>query len=98
MRAKLEFDTTDEEDSREFKRCVNATNAYSVIQAIAHDIFRPYRKHGYQDFKIQKMIDNCPTFKDADGDETDHCSEIISLLEDKFYELLSDYNIDLSDL
>jgi hypothetical protein len=76
----LQFNLEDPQTNRAFKRACSATDAYQVLDCIANEIFRPARKHGYDD---ESLNDN---------------EEVIGKLEDMFYELLCEYNINLDDL
>lgn len=76
----LKFNLEDPHANRAFKRACSATDAYQVLDCIANDIFRPARKHGYDD---ESLNDN---------------EEVIGKLEDMFYELLKEYDINLDDL
>lgn len=96
MRAKLTFDLSDPDDRNEFTRCTKATDAYIALWDIGQEIFRPHRKHGYSDSRVQELIDKCPTFKTKDG-ETDYCSEVIEKLEEMFYEILREHGINLDE-
>lgn len=92
MKATLEFNLDKTEERLAHKRCVNADGAYLALHCVANEIFRPHRKHGY-DMDIQKYIE-------ADDTQTgdNNCLDVISKLEDRFYELLERYSINLSDL
>jgi hypothetical protein len=97
MKATLEFDLDDYEDEMKHKRAVNSTNAYIVLSQIANEIFRPHRKHGYHG-EIQEKLDKCGSATDENGFEIGNGEEVISLLEDKFYSILVEHDINLSDL
>jgi hypothetical protein len=45
----LKFNLEDPHANRAFKRACSATDAYLVLHCIANEIFRPARKHGYDD-------------------------------------------------
>ena len=49
---------------------------------IAQNIFRPARKHGYSDPKLEALL-------------TDQSADLVGLLEEKFYEILAERGIDL---
>ncbi len=83
---KLEFDLNEPHEKNEAKRAVHATEAYTALRDIADYIFRPARKHGYPDQDLQKLVETTDSFA------------VIDILEDKFYEILRDNNIDLDDL
>lgn len=101
--AKLEFDLDDycdSDDRSEFTRAVKASHAYGAIWDIAQDVFRPARKHGYNDKKIEDLITKAGTHKD-DPEwpeiESSVGADLIQELEQKFYKILSDHNINLDE-
>lgn len=90
----IEFTFDDNMDSdelnyqkKDLEMMMNAANAHRALNAIADDIFRPHRKHGYSNENIQELID-----------KNDEASTVIGLLEEHFYDVLKDYNIDLEDV
>jgi len=92
-KATLKFNLNDPDDRSEHKRAVNATNVYIALNEIANEVFRPARKHGYQDSKLNKMIE-----LSGENEEGYNIVELaIGMLEDKFYEILSSRGIDLDD-
>ena len=97
MKAILKFNLDDHEDKMEYKRAMNGTNAYIALHRIANEIFRPHRKHGYHG-EIQEKLDKCGLVTDEHGSSVRNGEEVISLLEDKFYIILAEYDINLSDL
>jgi len=97
MKAILEFDLEDHEEKMEHKRAISATDAYIALSQIANEIFRPHRKHGYHG-EIQEKLEKCGSHTDENGFEIGNGEEVISLLEDKFYAILAEYSVDLSDL
>lgn len=88
MKAKLEFNLDETHDIYAFKRASSATDAYLALSAIANEIFRPARKHGYPDVELTALLENAGGYGE----------EIVSRLEDKFYEILRQYKVDLGDL
>lgn len=80
MKATLEFDLN--EESEEFEMCMKATKMSCALSDISNHIFRPARKHGYNDEKLVKLIEKN---KDAEF--------IIGLLEEKFIEILNAYGL-----
>lgn len=86
MKAVLKFDLTDSDQVSAFHRAVNASAAYAALWEISQEIFRPARKHGYSDPQINAMLGHCG----------DHGEGLVSELEKKFYEILTERNIDLS--
>jgi len=94
MKAKLIFNLEEPEEIAAHRRAVSATDAYIALSEIANEIFRPARKHGYPETILNKLIEVCP-----DNEEGYNVgSEIISQLETKFYEILTDNKISLEDL
>jgi hypothetical protein len=55
-----------------------------VLDRITQEVFRPARKHGYPDQKIQTVMD-----------EVERSSEIVGLLEDLCYKILKEEDVDL---
>jgi len=98
MKAILEFNLDEREDSMNHKRAIKATDAFIALQAIADQIFRPARKHGYGDKRLNELIETSREIIGGDGCETHLGSEIISVLEDRFYKILKDLDVNLDDL
>lgn len=83
MKAKLEFDLTDSDQVTAFRRAVKAGDAFCALWDIGQEIFRPARKHGYDDRRL------------LDWDKMNPV-ELVSILEARFYEILAERDIDLS--
>jgi hypothetical protein len=92
--ATLTFNLEDGFSRNAHKRAVNATNAYIALFNIANEVFRPARKHGYPEGKINKLLDECGETEEGHSRGV----ELIGELETKFYEILEDNGIDLNDL
>lgn len=75
------------EDAFDYKHAAKGYDYYLALRETADDIFRPARKHGYGNKAIQDCIE-----KLGDGAE-----ELIGLLENEFFEILSDLGINLID-
>ncbi len=60
-----------------------ATDMLSALRDIGNDVFRPARKHGYADSRIQSLL----TTLGEPGEE------LVSLLEDLYCKILRDYDI-----
>lgn len=84
MKAKLEFDLEDVEDERSLKRALKANDYELALYEMQQKVFRPARKHGYGDASIQKILDENPA-----------CAELVEKLEQLFYDILEDYEINL---
>jgi len=91
MKAVLEFNLDEPEDQQAHKRAVKATDAYLALWATGQEIFRPHRKHGYDDSRINAYLG------DGEGKEAEAVFEVISLLEERFYEILTKYGINLDE-
>ena len=88
MKAILEFNLDDQEDKVALDRALTADKAYSALSNIAQEIFRPARKHGYNDKELNRLLNLDP----------ENNVELISLLEAKFYKILEDYTINLENV
>jgi len=97
MKVKLEFDLNDFSDKNAHKRVILADSAYIALRAIANEIFRPNRKHGYSDAKMKYLIENAKEI-DLDDEKVNPVEMAIDTLEDKFYEILKEYSLNLDDL
>jgi len=82
---RFKIDNTDEKKSA--IRMLKADDAYEALWEIAQEIFRPHRKHGYPDGKLQEIIEN------DYNDEDEGVLEAISILEEKFYDILEENGI-----
>lgn len=80
MEVKMTFRLPD--DAEDLRHCQSGYDYYLALTHIADDIFRPNRKHGYPG-----------TLGELVGDEE---SDVISALEEMFYEILTKYGISLT--
>lgn len=71
------------EEAEELKTALKASDYYIALWDTAQEVFRPHRKHGYPDEELNKLIEN------------DDVLRAIELLEQKFYGILKDRDIDL---
>lgn len=85
MKAKLTFDLTDSDQAAEFRRAINGNGAYAALWDIAQEIFRPARKHGYQEQELRDLMEATPKAED-----------LVAALEAKFYRILEEQGVDLS--
>ena len=81
----IELNLEEIEDEIELKRYLTANDAYMCLREIADQIFRPARKHGYSDAKINKVLED----KEADHED------VIAVLEEKFFDILRENNVSL---
>jgi hypothetical protein len=80
MKATLEFNLPEEQD--EFTTTTKATSMSCALSEIRNRVFRPARKHGYSDQRIQKLLES-----------HNECGELVELLEDLFTEVLNEYDV-----
>jgi hypothetical protein len=85
MKANLQFTLPEEQD--EFNLAIKAGKLYSALFRIRQEIFRPARKHGYSDERLQKL--EADVIKSAD---------LIGGLEDLFNEILLDEELSEFDI
>lgn len=96
MKTELKFTWDDNEEARDEMALINSRHKlHAALWAISQEIFRPARKHGYSDLKLAALLENTKILKDEDGDEYASGYEIIGLLEEKFWEILREYDIEL---
>lgn len=97
-KAILEYNLQDIDDRHDFKLANKASDMYLVLWDVAQEIFRPYRKHGYNNSRLNDMIDQSGKTLDVDGYESTYGYEIVETLEKMFYELLEERGINLDEL
>lgn len=73
------------EEQAELTCAQKGTDYHLAMVDMANLIFRPARKHGYTDQKIQALIDKI-------GDDA---YELVGLLEDKFYWIVQEFGLKL---
>ena len=84
MKAILTFNLSNEDDNYKYKACMQGVKAKLALWDISQEVLRPTRKHGYSDQELQDLIEKNP---DA--------VEIISRLETKFYEIITNYGVEI---
>jgi len=72
------------EEREDFELAQKAAAMSIAIENIGNEVFRPARKHGYGDEEIQTLIGSLGESK---------ASELIGLLEQKFYQILEEYGV-----
>lgn len=82
MKAILEFDLPDEKE--EFNQAAKAGSLVSALDEIKNSIFRPARKHGYEDPTMRELLAKLPN---GEGED------IIGRLEELFYKILEEHNV-----
>jgi len=81
----LHFDRADRADNKMFLRAITADDVYAALYEISQNVFRPARKHGYNDHVITALLAKSP----------DEASELIGELERLFFTILADNNVHL---
>lgn len=81
MKAKLIFNLPEERE--EFELAQNGVNFSIALNEIKNEIFRPARKHGYNDANIQKLVEELDNVSDGKA------TELISLLEERLYQIIN---------
>jgi hypothetical protein len=76
MKAILEFDLNEPDDRMHHKMAVDSQDMLIFIWDVEQDVFRPHRKHGYGNLRLDQLVANHPEVREA-----------ISLLEEMYYEL-----------
>ena len=101
-KAILEFNLPEEES--ELNMAINANNLQAALWEVGQAVFRPARKHGYSDSTIQRLVEQLDSITDAvekaDDWPTDeygplNATDLIALLEKKFYTILEHYGVQL---
>lgn len=88
------------EEGEEFETAVNAGSYKAALWEISQQVFRPARKHGYADARIQALVERLDTVQvsSMDGYTEDMVgggTELISQLEKLFYQILQEEGIEL---
>lgn len=85
MKTYLSFNDQSESDNRKLKDMMQATNMKIALCEIGEDVFRPARKHGYDDPKLNKLLKNKGVV------------DAIGLLEKMFYDILQAREVGLDE-
>lgn len=92
VKATLEFNMDEPYTRDEFNDALNGTNNKIKLDDIWNEVFRPYYKHGYQDKKLNELLE-CETFsEDEKLNETvrEHIGEVIDKLADIYRDVASE--------
>lgn len=81
MKAVLEFNLP--EDQSDFEVYSNGPNYHNALRDTFEEVFRPHRKHGYNNPKLEKLA------------KMRNVSKAIDMLEDMFLEILKERDIKL---
>lgn len=82
MKVKMEFDTNNETENAEYKVAVKAQELFLCLHDFSETILRRGRKH--ETFRGKEL--------------TDEEFELMEKIEEDFYEILSKYGIDLTEI
>jgi hypothetical protein len=88
MKASLNFDLPEEKEA--FEAALNGEKALIALHEIRQKIFRPARKSGYSNRKIEELLEKLDTLV---GSTEGGATELISMLETEFLEILKDFEI-----
>jgi len=91
VKGQLKFDLEDFYDRKKLNRCLDVDKVYCSLDEIGNEVFRPARKHGYHEKKINDLFNKINELCD------DGATELISLLEQKFYLILKENKVDMDD-
>jgi hypothetical protein len=72
------------EEDAEMKLALRASEYQQALYRVTQEIFRPARKHGYDNAKLQALMNDNPA-----------SYEIIGMLEDLFFEIIKEEGVDL---
>lgn len=98
MKATIEFNLPEEQE--EFELAVKAGKYRAALWEISQQVFRPARKHGYSNMRIQTLLDTTDSVKvpAMDGYTEDMVgggTELIGELEKLFYQILQEEGIEI---
>lgn len=100
-KAILEFSLP--EETEEFETAVKAGSLSAALFEVGQRVFRPARKHGYPDQKLQELLNKLDEIEvdTCDGDlssvvyKVGAGSELVSALEKLFYGVLREYGVEV---
>lgn len=90
----LKFNVETPDDERAVTRAVTVDSVYAALERVANEVFRPARKHGYHDLEIGALL------TESAGLSRRECaarSELIGLLEKKFFAILEEQDVQIFD-
>lgn len=83
MEISITINTDEPSDNKEVIRLLKGNLGFIALHSIMQQVFRPARKHGYPDKKLQTLLDKI-------GDDG---YDLISELEDLAQSIIDDYEI-----
>lgn len=98
MKGTISFNLPEEQE--EFELAIKAGKYRAALWEIGQQVFRPARKHGYSNVRIQSLLDTMDSVKvpSLDGyteDEVGGGTELVSELEKLFYQILQEEGVEL---
>ena len=88
MRTEITFMSDEPEDIETIAQMLSVHRVYNALSDIRDEVFRPARKHGYQDADLSALLGEAVPEAEADARH-----EIIGLLERKFFEILNRHGV-----
>lgn len=82
IKASLEFDLNDSDAKRDFEMMISSKRIYTVLNRLRNEVFRPARKHGYSDKKINLLIENSGGHDTLEVNEN---TKFVNKAKDKYY-------------
>lgn len=91
MKGTLTFNLTDNDERDQFELAAKAQDLHLALWDIRQQIFRPARKHGYEDREIQAYFEP----DSPKGNEPSHATahDLVEAFEKMFNEILNKYSI-----
>lgn len=86
------------DDPTELRQYLQSNEVRAALWDIAQEVFRPARKHGYNDGHLNQLIEESGEFNHPKYGYLTRGTEIVSLLEKKFYEILEQHGVSLDDI
>lgn len=86
MKATISFSLPEEAD--ELDTALKAGKMQAALQEVRDRVFRPARKHGYSDMRMKQ-------FCDENGELKDDVADAIGVLEEIYFEIINDFDINL---
>ena len=88
MRTEITFMSDEPEDIETIAQMLSVHRVYNALSDIRDEVFRPARKHGYQDADLSALLGEA-----VPEAEVDARHEIIGLLERKFFDILNRHGV-----
>lgn len=106
MKATLTFNLPEEKE--QFDMCLKGGDSHSALFEISNEVFRPARKHGYPDHDIHFLLESLnklvedlhakgelPKTWPTDQYGPQNATDLIGLLESKFYNILQSQDVSI---